>query len=44
MDDHRASAGYRAAMLGSSLLKLYADTEIARASTGMTACHDGRDR
>ncbi|WP_447035618.1 xanthine dehydrogenase small subunit [Streptomyces sp. DSM 118878] len=26
MDDHRASAGYRSAMLGQSLLKLYAQT------------------
>jgi xanthine dehydrogenase small subunit len=32
MDDHRASAGYRAATLGRSLLKLHADSlEGARA-------------
>ncbi|MEV6582747.1 FAD binding domain-containing protein [Streptomyces sp. NPDC051582] len=29
MDDHRASAGYRSAMLGQSLLKLYAQTTEA---------------
>jgi xanthine dehydrogenase small subunit len=29
MNDHRASAGYRAAMLGQSLLKLYAQTTEA---------------
>ena len=26
MDDHRASAAYRAAMLGTALLKLHAET------------------
>jgi xanthine dehydrogenase small subunit len=26
MDDHRASAAYRSAMLGQSLLRLYADS------------------
>ncbi|MFD6971451.1 xanthine dehydrogenase small subunit [Streptomyces sp. NPDC059979] len=32
MDDHRASAGYRSAMLGQSLLKLYAQTTEAVSS------------
>ncbi|MFD4869456.1 xanthine dehydrogenase small subunit [Streptomyces sp. NPDC058412] len=32
MDDHRASAGYRSAMLGQSLLKLYARTTEAVSS------------
>ncbi|WP_129305994.1 FAD binding domain-containing protein [Streptomyces sp. L2] len=32
MNDHRASAGYRAAMLGQSLLKLYAQTPEAVSS------------
>ncbi|MFF5703604.1 xanthine dehydrogenase small subunit [Streptomyces sp. NPDC012794] len=32
MDDHRASAGYRSAMLGQSLLKLYAQTPEAVSS------------
>lgn len=32
MDDHRASAGYRSAMLGQSLLKLYAHTTEAVSS------------
>ncbi|MFI5495876.1 xanthine dehydrogenase small subunit [Actinoplanes sp. NPDC051859] len=30
LDDHRASAPYRAAMLGQALLKLYAEKEVAR--------------
>ncbi|MFJ8544362.1 xanthine dehydrogenase small subunit [Streptomyces sp. NPDC093586] len=33
MDDHRASAGYRAAMLGQSLLKLYAQTTTEAVSS-----------
>lgn len=32
MSDHRASAGYRSAMLGQSLLKLYAETTEAVSS------------
>jgi len=28
LDDHRASAAYRVAMLGQSLLKLYADHTV----------------
>ncbi len=29
MDDHRASAAYRSAMLGNALLRLWADTSEA---------------
>jgi xanthine dehydrogenase small subunit len=29
MDDHRASASYRSAMLGQSLLRFFAQTEVA---------------
>jgi xanthine dehydrogenase small subunit len=37
LSDHRASAAYRRAMLGTALLKVYAESPDARSVAGVTA-------